>query len=418
MKKIYLSLSVIIICFLFPINVFAAKIPEKVEENSNLSQNGKHEITIMAIGDNLMHMGIVRSGDQPDGTRNYDFLYDGIAPYLAEADIKIINQETPLAGNHLGFSGFPKFNSPTEVGDSIANVGFNVVLSASNHTADQDITGLLSMAEFWETSHPEVLVSGIQKEATELPELPHLTIDDTTIAILNYTYGPNMESFPKSLEGHMNLLCNYDKGSRLIDFTTINPQVINDIKRAKNLYDIVIVCPHWGTEYQTKQSGYQETFAKQMTEAGADLIIGTHPHVIQPVEWVTADNGNRALCYYSLGNYVSTQRDTISMLEAMTWVTFVKDSSGIHIEENKSGVVPLVCHYTSGPVRLKAVYPLSQYSEELAASHGIRNYGGVVLYYEELLQWADEILGEFVMDPVYDSKYRDPCVSSISQSHF
>ena len=103
----------------------------------------EHDITLMAVGDNLMHMGIVASGRQEDGTYDYSMLFDGIRPFLDTADVKIINQETILGGNSRGFSGFPYFNSPIEVGDAIADAGFNVVLHASNHTADQKLDGLL-----------------------------------------------------------------------------------------------------------------------------------------------------------------------------------------------------------------------------------------------------------------------------------
>ena len=96
----------------------------------------EYDIKLMALGDNLLHMGLVNSGKQSDGSYNFDFLFTDIADYLAASDIKIINQETPLAGNSLGFSGYPLFNSPTEVGDAIAKAGFNVVLSATNHSAD------------------------------------------------------------------------------------------------------------------------------------------------------------------------------------------------------------------------------------------------------------------------------------------
>ena len=134
-----------------------------------------------------------------------------------------------------------------------------------------------------------------------------------------------------------------------------------------------------------------------MTEAGADLIIGTHPHVVQPVEWITAENGNRALCFYSLGNYVSTQKGGISMLEALAWVTFHVDEDGVSILEDKTGVIPLVCHYTSSPVRIKNIYPLEDYTSELASSHGIHSYGGVNLTLEDLTGWSEEILGNWVL---------------------
>ena len=356
----------------------------------------EYDITLMAVGDNLMHMGVVYSGKQADGSLDYSFLYEGISDFLEHADIKIINQETILGGNERGFSGFPHFNSPTEVGDAIANSGFNVVLHASNHAADQGVEGLIACADFWD-KYPDVLMTGIYADKEKAGEIPLLTVDGITFAILNYTYGPNMETLPKSLEGHLNLLCNYNANTYQMDFTTLHPQVLTDIQKAKELADIVIVCPHWGTEYVTTPSSYEQEFALQMTEAGADLIIGTHPHVVQPVEWITAENGNRALCFYSLGNYVSTQKGGISMLEALAWVTFHVDEDGVSILEDKTGVIPLVCHYTSSPVRIKNIYPLEDYTSELASSHGIHSYGGVNLTLEDLTGWSEEILGNWVL---------------------
>ncbi len=356
----------------------------------------EYDITLMAVGDNLMHMGVVYSGKQADGSLDYSFLYEGISEFLENADIKIINQETILGGNERGFSGFPYFNSPTEVGDSIANAGFNVVLHASNHAADQGVEGLIACADFWD-KYPDVLMTGIYADKEKAGEIPLLTVDGITFAILNYTYGPNMETLPKSLEGHLNLLCNYNANTYQMDFTTLHPQVLTDIQKAKELADIVIVCPHWGTEYVTKPSSYEQEFALQMTEAGADLIIGTHPHVVQPVEWISAKNGNRALCFYSLGNYVSTQKGGISMLEALAWVTFHVDEDGASILEDKTGVIPLVCHYTSSPVRIKNIYLLEDYTADLASSHGIHSYGGVNLALEDLTGWSEEILGNWVL---------------------
>ncbi len=358
----------------------------------------EYDITLMALGDNLMHMGIVNTGRQADGTYDYSFLFDGIRDLLPAADIKIINQETILGGNERGFSGFPHFNSPTQVGDAIASAGFNVVLHASNHSADQGLGGLTSCAAFWSDAYPDILVTGISADASEtVSPLPVLLIGDISFAILNYTYGPNMETLPSDLMGHLNMLCAYDESTGRIDFTALNPQVTEDIRAAKKLADIVIVCPHWGTEYQSSPSSYQQKFAMEMAEAGADLIIGTHPHVPQPVEWITASNGNTTLCYYSLGNYVSTQKNALCMLEEMAWVTFHVTENGISISREKTGVLPLVCHYKSGPVRLESVYLLEDYTEELAASHGIHSYGGVKLQLSDLQQSGEEIFGEWIL---------------------
>lgn len=355
----------------------------------------EYDITLMALGDNLMHMGIVNTGRREDGTYNYSFLFENITEYLAAADIKVTNQETILAGNELGFSGFPKFNSPTQVGDAIAEAGFNVVLHATNHAADQGLAGIEYCASFWE-QYPDVLMTGISKDDTA-SRISYLTIEDITFAILNYTYGPNMEILPFNLMGHLNMLCDYDANTGRISFTALNPQVTEDIMEAEENADIVVVFPHWGTEYQSTPSMYQRNFAEEMTAAGADLIIGTHPHVPQPIEWVTAENGNRALCYYSLGNYVSTQKQIECMLEGMAWVTFHVTETDVYIAEEDTGVLPLVCHYKSGPVRLTGVYPLENYTEEMALKHGIWNYGEVPLHLSDLQSQSQNTFGEMVL---------------------
>jgi len=357
-------------------------VPEEPEE--------KH-IQLMMVGDNLLHMGVVNTGKQEDGSYNFDFLFEGIGAFLEEAEIKMINQETIFGGNELGFSGYPAFNSPTEVGDAIVNAGFNVVLHSSNHAADKKIAGLKHCVEYWK-QYPEVTMAGIHEE--DVSPIQILTVEEIDFAILNYTYGPNLETLPSSIEGHLDMLCNYDENTGAIDFTTIHPDVLTDIAEAEEMADVVIVCPHWGTEYTTKSSSYQEKFALQMTEAGADIIIGTHPHVVQPMEWIEADNGNRALCYYSLGNYVSTQKNPLCMLEAMAWIDFFVTEDGIVINEEGTGVVPMVCHYNADPVRVDGIYLLQDYTAEQAASHGIKIYGGETLYLRDLQVWSYQVFGE------------------------
>lgn len=380
----------------------------------------EYDLSLMMVGDNLLHLGIIRSGQQDDGSYNYDMLYENISRQLEEADIKIINQETILGGNDLGFSGYPSFNSPTEVGDAIASAGFNVVLHASNHAADQKLQGLNHCAAFWREQHPEVMMLGIHGEddfdenggiaprtgsahtgedqtadwRTDERGIGYMTVRDITFAFLNYTYGPNAEVIPSSIMGQLNILCDYDRQSGRLDFTSLNPQVLEDIAAARLQADIVVVCPHWGTEYTTRPSSYQEKFALQMAEAGADIIIGTHPHVVQPMEWIEAENGNRCLCFYSLGNYVSTQKQGICMLEAIAWVTFHVSEEGLSIVEDQSGPIPLVCQYASGPVRFENVYLLQDYTQEQAAQHGIRSYGGVTLSLDDLLKWSSEVFGD------------------------
>ena len=373
-------------------------IPEPIPEDKT--------IRLLAVGDNLFHAGVHLTGKQSDGTYDFSFLFETIQPYLDEADIKIINQETILGGNHRGNDGhlgYPLFNSRTEVGDAIAKAGFNVVTHSTNHTADQGLDGLLHCAAYWKENHPEVLISGIRSEAADEIDIPTMEIEGVTFAFLNYTYGPNLGSFPSQYEGYMDVLCYYDEKNRVLDFTTINPEVLSDIKRAEELADIVVVCPHWGTEYTTTQSSYQEEFALQMTEAGADLIIGTHPHVVQPVSYIESENGNKALCYYSLGNYVSTQKQVECMLEGMAVVTYTVTHDGqIAINEEETGVIPLVCQYTQGSVRIENIYFLNDYTEELAKKHGMYTYAGIPLHQEDLVNLSKKVFGDWEMKPYLD----------------
>ena len=358
----------------------------------------EYDITLMAVGDNLLHMGLVNSGRQSDGTYNFDFLYEPIAPYLNNSDISIINQETIMAGNDKPFSGFPYFNSPVEIADAIEKSGFNVVLQSSNHTIDQGIDGLLNAYDVWQ-QHPGVTMVGIHDDPEKEHDIPIITVKDKTFAILNYTYGPNLGAVPGNIKGYMNILCAIKEGSKTneLDFTKINPAVIEDIKLAKERADIVIVCPHWGTEYALEPSKYQKEFAKQMTEAGADVIIGAHPHVPEPVEIINADNGNHSICYYSLGNYISTGQKGESMLEGLAWVVFHVTEDDIYVDNSRSGVLPLVMEYLSGPLRFEGIYALEDYNDELASKHGIRGWGGVTLTTEKLNDWSNQIFGDWAL---------------------
>ena len=400
-----------------PSDIFAEAIPEPVPIEK--------DIRLIAVGDNLIHGGVHSTGKISDGVYDFSFLFKNIRPYLDDADIKIINQETIFGGNHLGNDGqlgYPLFNSRTEIGDAIAEAGFNVVLHSSNHTADQGLDGILHCMSYWKENHPEMLICGVRDVPEETPTIPTMEIEGVTFAFLNYTYGPNMESFPSKYEGYMDMLCYYDEKTRRIDFTTLNPKVIDDIKRAEEIADIVVVCPHWGTEYQTKQSKYQEQFAEAMTEAGADIIIGTHPHVVQPVTYVESPNGNKSLCYYSLGNYVSTQKQVNCMLEAMAVVTFTVTETpspdgyitDITINEEETGVVPLVCQYTQGRVRIDNIYFLDEYTEELASKHGIYTYGGVSIHLNDMTSLSEKVFGDWALAPYLNNNSDNEKTSDVN----
>lgn len=356
-------------------------------------------VTLLAVGDDLIHEGVYKAGRQSDGTHDYSCLYKNIAPYLEGVDIKVINQETIFGGDDRGLSSYPSFNSPTAIGDELVDAGFNVVLHASNHALDMGLNGLLNSVEFWKTKHPDIFMIGIYENAEEQSEIPIMEVNGIKFAMLNYTYNHNWETLSTNADGHLNMLCAWDPDSRVINLETINPRVIEDIKKAEELADFTIVFPHWGTEYVMNYTTQQSSFARQMTEAGADLIIGTHPHVIEPVEWVEAENGNRALCYYSLGNFTSTQDQIERILGGMAKLTIISDENGVYIDEESIKAIPLVTHYIypgwTGATVTETTYLLKDYTADLAAKHGLKNRKGVTVTVDKLTKLAQETFGQY-----------------------
>ena len=325
--------------------------------SSDLSEDT--EITLVMIGDMLMHTSVVNSGEQGDGSYNYDHLFANVADRIASADIAIVNQETIMGGDDRGFSGYPTFNSPTALADAEAAVGFDVILHGTNHALDKGASGVLNCINYWETNYPDIAYLGINKSQEAQDTYIYVYEQDgISIAILNYTYGTNGISTPADQP----YLVNYLEEDK----------VVSDIERAHELADFVIVCPHWGTEYNLGTDSSQAKWTQIFLEAGVDLVIGTHPHVIEPVEWVTDDEGNEMLVYYSLGNFVNGTSSsgsgvTSRMVGGMAEVTIGVENGEVVILEYDA--IPLVCHIASGSDF--TVYYLSDYTEELAQENRI-----------------------------------------------
>ena len=319
------------------------------------------EVDLLMVGDILLHDNVQNSGKLPDGTYNYDHLFENVITDIHAADIAIANQEVILGGTELGLSGYPAFNGPFEVGDALVNAGFDVILHATNHTLDRGKKALLNCLDFWETNYPEVAVLGAFDSQEDYDNSIYVyEKDGLTIAILNYTYGTNGIPSPSDMPYAV---------ARLEE-----EKVISDLQKAEGLADFTVVCPHWGTEYQHKQSAEQEKWANLFMEYGADLVIGTHPHYIQPVEMLTDEAGKQMLVYYSLGNFINSTNESgrgtaDRMVGAMAQVTIAKNEAGkAYIKEY--GVEPLVTQLLYGTQEI-TTYKLADYTEELASKNEI-----------------------------------------------
>ncbi|MBR4966183.1 MAG: CapA family protein, partial [Lachnospiraceae bacterium] len=226
------------------------------------------QISLVMVGDMLMHLKVTQSGLMEDGTYNYDHIFEHVKADISRADIALVNQEIILGGKELGYSGYPMFNTAYELGDAIADAGFDVVLHATNHTMDKGRTGLLNCLNYWEENHPEIAVLGANKTQEEQDEIYVYEQNGIKVAILNFTYGLNGLPMPSDMPFAVDMMTE--------DFMS------EQLEKANNIADFVVVCPHWGIEYQTTESANQHMWCDFFLEHGVDLVIGTHPHVIQP----------------------------------------------------------------------------------------------------------------------------------------
>ncbi len=316
-----------------------------------IEETDSDDISVIMVGDMLLHTDILKSGLMEDGSYNYDHIFAHTADVISDADIAIVNEEVILGGSELGLSGYPSFNAGFEVGDALVNAGFNVICHATNHALDQGKMGLLNCLDFWRTSYPDTEVLGIHDSQEDADQIHLLSVKGCTIAILNYT-------------GIMNGSPDIGYSVDMLD----RDKVCRDLEQAREQADFVIVVPHWGTEYSFGISEYQKEWAQVFLENGVDLVIGAHPHVIEPVEWLEDDEGHRMLVYYSLGNFISFTEGSGEgkgerAVGAMAQVTLHVEDGEVSISEY--GVKPVVAHLVAGRGN-PTVYFLEDYTQELA----------------------------------------------------
>ena len=327
-----------------------ASVPEEIPDTS---------VTISMVGDVLLHEKVADSGKMADGTYNYDHLFANVKDHITKADIAIANQEVILGGRDMGLSGYPCFNGAFEVGDALAAAGFDIILHATNHTLDRGTRAVQNCMTFWGTSYPDITVLGIHADRESQERLYVREENGIRIAFLNYTYGTNGIPLPSDMP-------------YIVDILTAE-RLRRDIAKAEEIADFTVVLPHWGTEYVLTPDNNQKYWANIMLDCGADLVIGTHPHVIEPIEILT-DGENSMLVYYSIGNFINATAQTGEgiadrMVGGIANVTIDKDENGeAYISDY--GVTPIVTHVLSGSGAI-TTYKLSDYTKELAGENEI-----------------------------------------------
>ncbi len=335
-----------------------ASIP--VQSAYSVNKDSHVNLTLIAVGDNLIHGPIYRQANERSNNSGFDFrpAYQQIASYLAEADLALMNQETPLGGTELGLSSYPQFNSPQELGEQMIELGFNMFSHANNHVLDAGQRGFNNTIAFWRRQSAEkpVIMAGIAADRED-DQLQILQVKDLKIALLAYTYGTNGLRLPKSSSGII----------KYLDDDLICQELDKAIAEA----NIVIVSVHWGQEYQANANNEQKRLAQLMADNGADIIIGSHPHVLQGVEMLSTSDGKQVPVFYSLGNFISAQNRPDTMLGGMAKVQMVYDKATGKLSLTELGIIPLVTDYTASYKNI-TIYPLNSYTEAQANRHGVR----------------------------------------------
>ena len=317
-------------------------------------------VSFIACGDNLVHSSVYSDAQTlAAGTeKEYNFLpmYDNVADIIQNADLAFINQETPFGGSSRPISGYPLFNTPEQMGDDLITLGFDIIGLANNHMLDSTAKGYENTIDFWNSKDGVTAIGGY-KNKEDFENIRVIEKNGIKIALLAYTYSTNGLKLPQ--------------GSELViplyDDETIDRQT----KKAKSLADVVIVSIHWGVEDQFKPNAEQKRKAKLMADNGVDVIIGHHPHVLQPLEWIDRTDGGKTLCMYSLGNFLSGMMYSRNMVGGILGFDLCKAPNGVSVDN--VCFIPTVSQYNKN-VRGFKIYRFSEYTEALEKAHGAHKF--------------------------------------------
>jgi len=251
------------------------------------------EATLSAVGDLLIHSTVYDAAQTGENSYNFNPMLDRVKQYLQETDISIANQETIIGGTEIGLSNYPSFNSPFEVADALQEAGVDIVSIANNHTLDRGEKAIMNAINHYETIDMQYV--GGYKSEEDRATLRTITENGITFSFLSYTYGTNGIPVPEGKEYFVNLI---DR-----------EKIERDVKEAKENSDVVVVAMHWGVEYILLPNSEQEDLADFLAGLNVDIVIGHHPHVLQPMKFLDRPDGKKMFVVYSLGNFLSGQKD-------------------------------------------------------------------------------------------------------------
>lgn len=386
-NRLILAGGILVVLFIlyllihFIVGLFSS--PEPKDNTGTTPETKTSEETVvsfMGVGDNLIHETVYNDALQDDGTYDFSKMYTNFKKDAKESDIAFINQETVLGGESLGLSGYPTFNSPTEIAKNLEKAGFNLANLATNHCLDRGEQGIANELEAF--SNTNIVTDGVYTSQEAFNTIPTFKKKEITFSFLAYTYGTN------------GIAPDYDYNVSYLD----DDQIKSDVQKAKEISDVVIVSAHWGDENTFEPNDLQKHYAQLFADCGVDVVIGTHPHTIQPVKWIKGSSGNKTLCVYSLGNFIGGMLTTDNAIGGEIKFDFVKKSDKITIENVKW--IPTVIHFEGNQNNIMEVrynykaYKLSQYSDKLAKKHVLNGYDGNTVSIKYITNKTKEVIDE------------------------
>lgn len=357
-----------------------------VLENNNeqLIKNKSTTFTMTALGDSLCHNTQYWDAyNKETGVYDFSYVYEDIMSYTKASDITIGSLETTFAGEDRGYSNYPTFNTPDSLAEALKNIGVDIISLAGNHALDYGYTGLCRTIDVLDNVGISHL--GTYKTAEDQEKILVQNVKGLNIAFINYTYGTNGIPLPSGKDYCVNL----------IDKDLIKKQI--EQAKSQNV-DIIVACMHWGTEYRTTANSEQEELADFLFENGVDIILGNHPHVLEPMEKriITLPDGTEKEVFvvYALGNFTADQRDEITRDSAILNLTITKNSDN-KISIDKVNYVPIYMYKNSNASLhkfkiLDIEKTIAAYDSGLNTSIGLTTYNNL----KKQLDKIRNILGE------------------------
>lgn len=282
-------------------------------------------VKLAAVGDVLIHSSIYKDAKTKDG---YDFkpMFEPIKRYIEAADLAMANQESMPGGEEIGLSDYPQFNSPYEIADALKDTGFDIVNLANNHTLDRGEQAITNAIQHMNSLG--IVYTGAHVSVDDQVRIRTVEKKGIVFAFLAYTYGTNGIPVPKGKEYLVNLI--------------ELPKLKQDIEEARKQADVVVVNLHFGQEYVLLPNEEQKQVAHAAAEAGADIIIGHHPHVLQPMEWIETASSRKVFAVYSLGNFIAAQEGNRERTGGILQLEVVKTVKGreARIEVRQPAFIP------------------------------------------------------------------------------